>query len=206
MPEKYFKYGKKEMKYLSEKDPKLAVVIEREGLIKRPVTPDLFEALVNSIVGQQISSKSAATVKGRMNDMLTRVTPQTIAEATVESIQSCGMSMRKAGYIKGLAAYAESGELDLSRLSELSDEEVHKSLTHIPGIGKWTAEMMMIFSMERPDILSYGDLAIRKGLCLLHRHRDLTPKLYEKYRKLYSPYGSVASLYIWKIAGGAPVT
>ncbi|MDR1271425.1 MAG: DNA-3-methyladenine glycosylase [Clostridiales Family XIII bacterium] len=194
------------MEYLSERDPRLAAVIEREGRIRRPVTPDLFEALVNSIVGQQISSKSAATVKGRMNVLLEGITPGTIAAATVESIQGCGMSMRKAGYIKGLAEYVASGELDLRRLHGLPDEEVHRSLTHIPGIGKWTAEMMMIFSMERLDILSYGDLAIRKGLCLLHRHRQITPKLYEKYRKLYSPYGSVASLYLWRIAGGAPVT
>jgi DNA-3-methyladenine glycosylase II len=116
------------------------------------------------------------------------------------------MSMRKAGYIKGLAERVASGELDLQALHALPDEEVCRSLIHIDGIGRWTAEMMMIFSMQRLDILSYGDLAIRKGLCVLHRHRKITPRLYEKYRRLYSPYASIASLYLWHIAGGIPAT
>jgi DNA-3-methyladenine glycosylase II len=73
----------------------------------------------------------------------------------------------------------------------------------IRGIGKWTAEMLMLFSLQRPDILSYDDLAIQRGLRMIYHHRRITPKLFERYRRRYSPYASVASLYIWAVAGGA---
>ena len=85
----------------------------------------------------------------------------------------------------------------------MNDAEVCKCLSELKGIGVWSAEMLMLFSMQRPDILSYGDLAIQRGLRMIYHHRIIDRKLFEKYRRRYSPYGSVASLYIWAVAGGA---
>jgi DNA-3-methyladenine glycosylase II len=95
------------------------------------------------------------------------------------------------------------GELALDSLQVLPDAEVQNQLTRLKGIGPWTAEMLLIFSLERQDVVSFGDLAIQRGMRMLYRHRKITPKLFDKYRRRYSPYGSVASLYLWAIAGGA---
>ena len=205
MRKSYFKFGASEMTYLSERDPALGLVIGRAGRIRRPVTPDIFEALISSIIGQQISSKAAATVRARMQKGLGLIAPETIIAAGPGQIQSFGMSVRKAEYIVSAANSVAMGELDLAKLRCMDDHEIFEKLCAIKGIGKWTAEMLMLFSLQRPDVLSHGDLGIRRGLCMLHRHREITPRLYEKYRKLYSPHGSVASLYLWHIAGGFPV-
>ncbi|MGI6731043.1 MAG: DNA-3-methyladenine glycosylase family protein [Anaerovoracaceae bacterium] len=199
----YFKYGEKEIEHLKSKDPVLGKVIDEIGHIYRPVIPDMFMALVNSIVGQQISTKAEATIWARMLDTFNPLTPEILAKASAEEIQACGISMRKANYIKEIADSVMDGTLNLKVLHEMSDEEVCKRLCQIKGVGVWTAEMLMTFSMERMDILSWGDLAIHRGLRMLYRHREITPKLFAKYKRRYSPYGTVASLYLWAIAGGA---
>jgi 3-methyladenine DNA glycosylase/8-oxoguanine DNA glycosylase len=102
-----------------------------------------------------------------------------------------------------LAEKVVSGEFDLEGLNELSSEEICRALSSLEGIGVWTAEMLMIFSMQRPDVFSFGDLAIHRGLRMVYRHRKITRELFEKYRRRYAPYCSVASLYLWHIAGGA---
>lgn len=111
--------------------------------------------------------------------------------------------MRKAIYIKEVADQVSSGQLDLEHLNQLSDDEVCERLVKLRGIGVWTAEMLMTFSMQRMNIMSWGDLAIQRGLRMLYRHRKITPTLFAKYRRRYSPYATVASLYLWAIAGGA---
>lgn len=200
MLEQYFTYGARETEALSKKDKKLAVAIERIGIISRPILPDLFTALVNSIAGQQISSKALETVWGRLSALFE--TADDLAALTPEQIQSCGMSMRKATYISDAARQVSSGALDLRALQNLPDSEVVETLCALRGVGKWTAEMLMIFSMQRGDILSPGDLAIVRGLRMLYGHRAITAELFSKYKKRYSPYGSVASLYLWEIASG----
>ena len=196
----YFKYGKKETEWLKSRDPVLGAAIDRIGPIRRVITPDLFTALIHSIVGQQISSKAQATVWGRIEERFKPLTPKTINSLSPEELQACGISMRKTQYIQGIAESVLDGSLNLAQLHDLSDEEVCKRLVQIKGIGIWTAEMLMIFSMQRKDILSWGDLAIQRGLRILYRHRKITPKLFDKYRKRYSPYATVASLYLWAIA------
>ncbi|NLT57650.1 MAG: DNA-3-methyladenine glycosylase 2 family protein [Clostridiales bacterium] len=199
----YYSYGEAETGHLKKKDRRLGEAIERIGPIRRPVRPDLFDALIHSIVGQQISSKAQQTVWQRLLDLAGEVTPARIDALSEETLQRCGMSMRKAGYLKGVAEQVLSGGLDLAGLQAQSDQEVIRTLSALRGVGVWTAEMLMIFSMQRPNILSYGDLAIRRGLCMLYRHRALTPALFERYRRRYAPYATVASLYLWAIAGGA---
>lgn len=198
-----FQYGEEETAYLAARDPRMAEVIAAVGHIEREVHPDLFAALVNSIVGQQISTKAQETVWNRMLDAFGTVSPEIIALRSEDELQSVGITYRKAGYIKSAAERVLAGEIDLEELHGLSDDEVCRQLSELPGIGVWTAEMLMLFSMQRPDIMSYGDLAIQRGLRMVHHHRRITPQLFAKYRRRYSPYGSVASLYLWAAAGGA---
>ena len=200
---RYFPYGQEEVDYLTKKDAKLGWAISRIGMLQRPVEPDLFKALVSSIVGQQISGKALATIWGRFQERFEPLTPETIASASLEELQSCGISMRKARYIQGIADAVLQGAVDLEGLKDLPDEEVYKELMKLKGVGPWTAEMLLIFSLERKDVVSFGDLAIQRGMRMLYRHREITPKLFAKYRKRYSPYGSIASLYLWDIAAGA---
>jgi len=184
-------------------DSTLGEIIDKIGHIEREIIPDLFSSLIRSIIAQQISTKAAETISRRMLEQLKEITPETINAASVEDIQQLGMSFRKSTYIKDAAHKVLIGELDIEALHSLSDDEVCKRLSALNGIGVWTAEMLMTFSMQRPDILSWNDLAIHRGLRMLYRHRKINKKLFEKYRRRYSPYNTVASLYLWAIAGGA---
>lgn len=200
---RYFEYGEAEVAYLAARDPRLGEAMAVIGRIEREVHPDLFAALVNCIVGQQIATKAQTTIWNRMLERFGEVTPEAMAACSDDELQQVGISFRKVGYIKGAAARVLSGEVDLEGLAELSDDEVCRTLSALPGIGVWTAEMLMTFSMQRPNILSWGDLAIHRDLRMVHHHRRITPELFAKYRRRYTPYGSVASLYLWEVAGGA---
>ena len=195
-----FQYGKAEIDHLKSRDKKLGRAIDRTGMIERQVIPDLFKALVHNVVAQQISSKAAATVWARLCGNLQDVTPHKVASADVTDIQQCGLSMRKARYIKGISEAAISGALDLLKLREMPDSRVIEKLSSLPGIGVWTAEMMLIFSLCRPDVVSWGDLAIRRGMMNLYGLKELSKKQFDRFRKRYSPCGSVASLYLWALS------
>ncbi len=199
----HFAYGETETAWLKGRDRALAEAIEAIGPICRRVEPDLFRALVNSIVGQQISTKAQQTIWLRMTAGIPDITPKAVCAMPEETLQAFGISMRKARYIKEAAAAAVDGRLCLSALPGMADADVCKCLVRLPGVGVWTAEMLMIFSMQRPDVLSFGDLAILRGMRMLYRHRAITPQLFAKYKRRYSPYASVAGLYLWAIAGGA---
>ncbi len=195
-----FLYGEKEISYLSKKDKKLGKLIERTGFLECRISEDLFDSLVGYIATQQISNKAAETVSMRIARKFGIITPEKIAVLTHEEIKSVGISMRKAQYIKGLGDAVISGTLDIKGLSELSDVDVTSCLTSIRGIGNWTAEMFLIFSLGRPDIVSYKDFAIRKGITMLYGLKSLERHTFEKYRKRYSPYGTTASLYLWHLS------
>lgn len=199
----YFKYGTKEIEYLKNKDEILSKAIDKIGRIERKIDTDLFSSVIHHIIGQQISTAALATIWKRMNEALGTVSSDAIYKANVEILQKFGMTFRKVGYIKDFADKVYSGEFDIQSLNHMNDEEVISELVKLNGIGVWTAEMIMIFGMQRLDIISYGDLAIQRGLRMLYHHRNITPKLFNKYKKRYSPYGTVASIYLWAIAGGA---
>ncbi|SDG61856.1 DNA-3-methyladenine glycosylase II [Desulfosporosinus hippei DSM 8344] len=195
MPDlQYFDYGEKEIQWLKARDPILGAAMDEIGHINRPVIPDMFTALVNAIVGQQISTKAQATIWNRMLEKCSFITPESLRAISAEELQSCGISMRKALYIKEIADSVLKGSLNLRLLQTMSDEQ---------GIGVWTAEMLLIFSLQRPDVMSWYDLAILRGLRMLYHHCKITPQLFNKYKRRYSPYATVASLYLWAIAGGA---
>jgi DNA-3-methyladenine glycosylase II len=198
----YFIYGQKEVDYLKSRDKRLWAVIEHTGHIYRRVIPDLYAALVHSIIGQQISTKAHETIWQRMNVGIGAITPQAIDAMSLEDLQKYGMTFKKAGYIKSTARKIITGEFNIDSLYSMTDEEVCTELSKLDGVGTWTAEMLMIFSMQRPNIVSYKDLAIIRGMKWLYHHKEMTKERFERYRKRYAPYGSVASLYLWKIAGG----
>ena len=200
---RYFIYGATETGYLARKDKRLASVIERIGPIRREVRPDLFDALMHSIVGQQIATKAQQTVWGRLVQALGRVTPATVDGMETEALQRLGLSFRKVGYMKGAARKVLQGELDVETLRHMDDASVSAALCKLDGVGVWTAEMLMLFSLQRPDVLSFGDLAIIRGLRMVYRHKVVSRERFEMYRRRFSPYGSVASLYLWAVAGGA---
>lgn len=199
----YFEYGEKEISYLRGKDKKLAEVIDRVGYVKRETDTDLFSSVIHHIIGQQISTKAQATIWQRMQDALDKVNAENILLAGVTRLQSMGMTFRKAEYITDFAEKVHSGAFDLQAVGQMSDEDAIRELSALKGIGVWTAEMILLFCMQRPDIFSYDDLAIQRGLRMVYHHRNIDRKLFEKYRRRFSPYCSVASLYLWAVSGGA---
>ena len=198
----YFTYTKSQVDALQKADPLLGVAIEKIGLIRRVVIPDLFSALVNAIVGQQISPKAQETVWERVVELLPKMTPQAVLDIAPEALQKCGMSGRKVSYIRSAAEQICSGAFDIEQLEHCSDQEVCIRLSSLPGIGIWTAEMLLLFSLQRADVFSAGDAGIRKGLCRLHDLANVDDATFAHYKALYSPNGSVASIYLWEIAAG----
>lgn len=198
----YFEYGDTEISYLREKDQRLCGVIDAVGHVERAVDPDLFSSVVHHIIGQQISTKAQATVWQRLQDALGTVNAETILNTSIEELQSAGMTFRKAEYIADFAGKVHSGEFDLEGIWNMPDDEAIKELSALKGIGVWTAEMILLFCMQRPNIFSYDDLAIQRGLRMVYHHRKIDRKLFEKYRRRFSPYCSVASLYLWAVASG----
>lgn len=201
--EQYFPYGETEIAYLKSKDKRLGEVIDKLGMVKRRIIPDLFAALVHSIIGQQISTKAHETIWRKMEATLGGVTPQHIMELSPEELQAFGMSFRKAGYIREAATKILTGEFDIQALQKLSDEEVCAKLSELNGIGVWTAEMLMLHSLLRPNVLSFGDLGVQRGLRMVYHHRKITKELFRKYQRRYAPYGSVACIYLWAVSAGA---
>ena len=202
MEEKYFEYGEQEIVYLSKKDKKLGEAIERIGIIKREVNPDLFSSLVESIVAQQISAKAAVTVTNKLY-AICDMNSEKLFALSLEEIQACGMSMRKASYIKNIAEAAVKKDIDFETLQAKTNQEIIDTLTTIKGVGVWTVEMLLIFSLKRSDVVSYGDLAIRRGMMKLYGLKELPKEKFLRYAKRYEPYGSIASLYLWHIASEA---
>lgn len=196
----YFPYGKKETDYLKRKDKKLARVIERMGHLRRRTEDDLFASVVHHIIGQQISGAAQQSIWRKMQ-ATGIIGAARLAACVPEDLRPFGVSLRKARYICDFARRVRDGNFDLDILWDLPDEEVIARLTDIKGVGVWTAEMLLLFCLKRPNVLSFGDLGVRRGLCAVYGHKKVTKKLFERYRRRFSPYGSVAAFYLW--AAGA---
>lgn len=198
---RYFEYDTDAVEYLKAKDKKLGAAIDAVGVVRREMDEDdLFSAIVHQIIGQQISTAAQATIWNRMRERLGEVTPSAVCAATEEGLQACGITFTKARYIKSCAEKVASGQFDLDAVREMDDAEAIVALSSLEGVGVWTAEMLLLFCLGRPDILSYGDLAIHRGMRMVYHHRKVTREMFERYRRRYSPYGSVASLYLWAIS------
>ncbi len=203
MQKLYFEYGAAETSYLKSRDQTLGGIINQIDHIDREVDADLFSAVIRQIIGQQISPKAQATVWGCLQGQLGDICAASIAATDISALQACGMTFRKARYIKDFAEQVQDGSFGLAEIYRLPDDEAVKKLTSLKGVGTWTAEMILLFCLQRPDIFSFNDLAIQRGLRMVYHHRKISRELFEKYRKKFSPCCSVASLYLWAVAGGA---
>ncbi len=187
---------------LRERDPVLRAVIERVGPFEASYEPDLWWSLVDAIASQQLSVKAAATIVGRVDALVPgerRPTPAEILALPDETLRACGLSGAKTRYVKDLAARWLDGSLEPDRLPAMPDEEVVEHLTRVKGIGRWTAEMILIFTLARPDVLPVDDLGLRVAV---QRAYDLPERpgraelteIGERWR----PFRSAATLYLWR--------
>jgi DNA-3-methyladenine glycosylase II len=206
----------KARKALAAADPAMAALIERVGRIdiatrlerrKEERPADAYGALLRAIVGQQLSTKAARTIYLRVLDLFggQTPTPEQLLEAREEDLRGAGLSGRKTEYIRDLASHVLAGELELDRLGELGDEEVIEEIVAVRGLGRWTAEMFLIFHLQRPDVLSGGDLGIRKAIQIEYGLEEMPPparviEIGEPWR----PHRSLASLYLWESLAAVP--
>ena len=172
----YFSYGERETEYLRRRDKRLGAVIERVGHIERAVDPDLFSAVAHHIIGQQVSMRAQAAIWGRMQAALGDVSAQTVSALDAQALRGMGMSLRKAENILDFARRVRTGAFDIEAVRRMDDLQAIAALTTLKGVGVWTAEMILLFCLERRDVFSYGDLAIRRGLRMLYRHKALDRK------------------------------
>jgi DNA-3-methyladenine glycosylase II len=194
----------------------MAALIERIGKIdlakrlrrrseERPA--DAYGALLRAIVGQQLSTKAARTIYLRVLDVFDGQTPspEQLLEAKETELRGAGLSGRKAEYLQDLARHVISGELELDRLDELSDQEAIAEIVAVRGLGQWTAEMFLLFHLKRPDILSGGDLGIRKAIQIEYGLEEMPkPAQVEEIGEPWRPHRSLASLYLWESLAAAP--
>jgi len=189
-------------KHLS-KDKYLKKLINRFGpcKIRKRSSIYYFEDLVSSIVEQQLSGKAAKTIFTRVKTLLTKgniITPEAVLKTKDDKLRECGMSWSKVSYIKDLAKKVKEGEVDIKNLNKLSDNQIIDELIKVKGIGRWTAEMFLMFTLARPDVFPLDDLGIRKGMDKLFGEKISKGDL-NNYAESWKPFRTTASWYIWKV-------
>ena len=193
-------------------DPVMAALIDDHSTLvradlRRERPGDAYGALLRSIVGQQLSTKAASTIYGRMLELFGghAPTPRQLLEADPDQIRAAGLSRPKIAYLRDLAEHVEAGTLELERLPDLPDEEVTAQLTAIKGLGQWTADMFLMFHLGRPDILPVGDQGIRRAVQVQYRMRKLPDaKRLERVARPWRPYRTLACLYLWSSLDNTP--
>lgn len=190
----------KALAHLKKADKVLSSIITRVGPYKITYREPTFQALARAIVFQQLSTKAALTIYGRLETAAGgSITPESIQNLSIGEMRRAGLSKQKVGYIRDLAEHALSGKVDFAKLHSMSDEEVIAALTDIKGVGEWTAHMFLIFALRRPNVLASGDLGVRTAVQRAYRKRKLpTPKQMEKIAESWQPYRSVACWYLWR--------
>ena len=207
------KAGPKAVAALRDADAVMARLVEEytkvvRSDLKRERAGDAYGTLLRAIVGQQLSTKAAATIYGRVLDLFGghAPTPKQLLKADPERMRAAGLSRAKVAYLRDLAQHVEDGTLELERLPELPDEQVAAQLTAIKGLGQWTADMFLIFHLGRPDVLPVGDQGIRRAIQVEYRLRKLPDaKRMQKIAAPWRPYRSLASLYLWSALENTPV-
>jgi DNA-3-methyladenine glycosylase II len=206
----------KARKALAAADPTMGALIERLGKLdvatrlrrrKEERPADAYGALLRAIVGQQLSTKAARTIYLRVLDLFGGATPspEQLLEASEEDLRGCGLSGRKTEYVRDLAHHVLSGELELDRLEQLGDEEAIEEIVAVRGLGRWTAEMFLLFHLQRPDVLSGGDLGIRKAIQVEYGLEEMpTPTRVLEIGEPWRPHRSLASLYLWESLAAVP--
>lgn len=189
------------VRHLHRHDPVLSKVIRQVGPVTLKLKRDRFEALARSIVGQQISGKAAESIYARFQALLhpEKISAESVRLLTTDEFRSAGLSPQKAGYLADLAERVATGEVRLSKLSKLSDDEVIEELTRVKGIGVWTAHMFLMFSLGRPDVFPDGDLGVRSAIRNLYGLSELPAKAESiEIAAAWRPYATIASWYCWR--------
>jgi DNA-3-methyladenine glycosylase II len=168
---------------------------------------DAYGVLVRSITGQQLSTKAAATIYGRLTDRYSgrTPTPQEIIDTDPQELRALGLSNAKAAYLRDLAEHIVDGELPVDDLASMSDAQVYEVLIAVKGLGRWTVDMFLMFHLGRPDVLPVGDLGIRKAIQVQYGLEDLpSPSQMEQIAETWRPHRTLACLYLWESLDNRP--
>lgn len=192
-------------RHLQKCDRVMAELVEQHGVCRiQPWQVEPFTALIDSIISQQISTKAAATICARAIKLAGRAgrySPTKLVNVTEEQLRACGLSSAKSRYVQGIAQAVLDKRIDLKKLRDVDDEVVIKALTELKGVGKWTAEMLMIFAYGHADVLSLGDWGLRRGAQYAYQLSDApTDKVFVGMAEAWRPYRSIASWYLWRAA------
>jgi len=186
---------------LAAADPELGALIDRVGSIERGPYDTGFPVIARSIVAQQLSEKVAPKIWARVVENV-GITPEALAAASPQELRDCGLSWRKVEYLQGIARATLAGEIDWDGLGSLPDEEVIADLSRLRGVGRWTAEMYLIFALGRPDVLALDDLGVRISAGkMMGLGRAATREELAERGELWRPYRSMASLWLWANGG-----
>jgi DNA-3-methyladenine glycosylase II len=191
--------------HLSRRDVVLRPLIRLVGPCTLRLSDDYFATLVRSIISQQISTKAAIAIGNRLLEKVKRFQAKRLLEATDDDLRSAGLSRGKQRSIRDLAEKCQSGVVPLKRLAKMEDADVVEALTQVHGIGPWTAEMFLIFSLGRPDVLPVGDYGLRAGVQKHYALAELPKKdILQELTASWKPYRSIGTWYIWRSLGGVP--
>lgn len=182
-----------------KRDPRMAALIKRHAKPEFQEGRDPFDALCRAIVGQQLSVKAAATIYSRFRALYKDLTPRAVSKTKLEKFRSVGLSAQKSSYVLDLSKKFLDGTVDPKHFHKMTDEAIRAHLVAVKGIGRWTADMFLMFTLHRPDVLPTGDLGIQKAMQKLYKLRSLPPthKRMEKLAEPWHPYRTVACRYLW---------
>jgi DNA-3-methyladenine glycosylase II len=191
---------RKAINHLKKSDPVMRSIIDRVGPCRMEFGEPVFHSLAEAIVYQQLNGKAAVTIFKRFAAIAGEpVTPQGIVNLTDQQLRAVGLSKQKSSYLRDMAERAVRGELDFTRLPEMTDEDVIKHLTQVKGVGVWTAHMFLMFTLKRPNVLPTGDFGVQMAIKKHYNKRKLPkPVQMEKIAKPWEPYRSVACWYLWR--------
>ena len=199
-------YWDKAKRILARRDPVLAAIMRRHPKVHMAQRGEPFNTLARAIVGQQISVKAAQSVWNKFALVVGEVKPQAVLEKKRPQLRACGLSDRKVEYIADLAQNFADGSIHVHRWPAMADEAIIEELTEVRGIGRWTAEMFLMFNLLRPDVFPLGDLGLQKGLRVsYHGGRKVSLKTMRLRGELWRPWRSVATWYLWRSLDPVPV-
>ena len=199
-------YWDRAKRALARRDPVMAGIMRKHPKIFLARRGEPFLTLARAIVGQQISVKAAQSVWDRFVACVGEVTPEKILAQERKALRACGLSDRKTEYIADLAQHFADGTIHVGRWPQMGDEEIIAELVQVRGIGRWTAEMFLIFNLLRPDVFPLDDLGLQKGICLAYyRNRKVAPSTMRRLGEGWRPWRSVATWYLWRSLDPVPV-
>jgi DNA-3-methyladenine glycosylase II len=194
------------LRHLSHADKRMEKLIDKFGPPNFNLMNNYYESLIRSIVYQQLSGKAASIIYERLLDLFVfdiYPEPKDILAVSIETLRSSGLSYQKVNYIRDLSEKWQEGTMNLTDIDSMTDEEISSELIKVKGIGQWTADMFLMFTLGRPDVFPFGDLGIQKGVMILtNMNRLPTQKEMERKTKKWQPYRTVAAWYLWKLVDG----